>query len=140
MARQNGRDRGVTFKEGAWWTRLYLHGRERWYRCDNKTQAKALYGRLKGEQREGKLFDKQKAVSFKELAEDYHTIVDARRRRPGDDRARLSCWKAAFGEQDANTITARQIERVLAALQGEGREPATVLRYLKVLIAVFNRG
>lgn len=140
MARQNGRDRGVTFKEGAWWTRLYLHGRERWYRCDNKTQAKALYGRLKGEEREGKLFDKQKPAPFKELADDYHAIVDARRRRPGDDHARLSRWRTAFGEQDANTITARQIERVLADLQSEGRQPATVLRYLTVLKAVFNRG
>jgi integrase len=140
MARQHGRDRGVTFKDGAWWTRLYLQGRERWYRCDNKTQAKALYGRLKGEQREGKLFNKQKPVSFKELAEDYHAIVDARRRRPGDDRARLACWRTAFGDQDANTITARQIERVLGDLQREGRQPATVLRYLTVLKAVFNRG
>lgn len=140
MARQNGRDRGVTFKDGAWWTRLYLHGRERWYRCDNKTQAKALYGRLKGEQREGKLFDKQKPMPFKELADDYHAIVEARRRRRGDDRARLSRWKAAFGDQDANTITTRQIERVLAELQGEDRQPATVLRYLTVLKAVFNRG
>ncbi|HKQ34015.1 MAG TPA: site-specific integrase [Nitrospiraceae bacterium] len=140
MARMNSRDRGVTFKEGAWWTRLYLHGRERWYRCDNKTQAKALYGRLKGEQREGKLFDKQKPAPFKELADDYHAIVDARRRRSGDDHARLSRWKAVFGDQDANTITARQIERVLADLQNEGRLPATVLRYLTVLKAVFNRG
>jgi integrase len=140
MARKNGRDRGVTYKDGAWWTRLYLHGRERWYRCDNKTQAKALYGRLKAEQREGKLFDKQKSIAFKELAEDYQAIVDARRRRPGDDRARLSRWRTAFGEQDANTITARQIERVLAELQGERRQPGTVLRYLTVLKAVFNRG
>jgi integrase len=140
MARKNGRDRGVTFKDGAWWTRLSLHGRERWYRCNNKTQAKALYGQLKAEQREGKLFDKQKPVSFKELAEDYHAIVDARRRRPGDDRARLSRWRTAFGDQDANTITTRQIERVLADLQGERRQPATVLRYLTVLKAVFNRG
>jgi hypothetical protein len=99
MARTNGRDRGVTFKDGAWWTRLYLHGRERWYRCDNKTQAKAVYGRLKADQREGKLFDKQKPVSFKALAEDYHAIVEARRRRPGDDRARLARWRTAFGDR-----------------------------------------
>jgi integrase len=139
MARQGGKDRGVTFKQGAWWTRLYLYGRERWYRCDNKTQAKALYGRLKAEQREGKLFEKHKPVPFKALAMDYEAIVDARRRRPGDDRARLSRWMAAFGEQDAHTITPRQIERVLAELQHESRQPATRLRYLTVLKAVFNR-
>lgn len=140
MARKHSRDRGVTFKDGAWWTRLYLHGRERWYRCDNKTQAKALYGRLKAEQREGKLFDRHQPVPFKELADEYHAIVDARRRRPGDDHARLSRWRTAFGEQDTHTITPRQIERVLAELQSEQRQPATVLRYLTVLKAVFNRG
>ena len=31
--------------------RLYANGQEKWYRCDTKSQAKALYGRLKGEQR-----------------------------------------------------------------------------------------
>src|SRR5262245_31048314 len=97
-----------------------------------KTQAKALYGRLKAEQREGKLFEKQKPVPFKELANEYATLVDARR-RPGDDTARLQRWLAAFGEQDATTITPRQIERVLTELQAEPREPATVLRYLTVL-------
>jgi hypothetical protein len=83
MARKGGLDRGIVLKDGAWWTRLYLHGRERWYRCDNKTQAKALYGRLKAEQREGKLFEKKKSVPFKELAQEYVALVDARRRRPG---------------------------------------------------------
>jgi integrase len=140
MARKGGTDRGIVWKDGAWWTRLYLHGRERWYRCDNKTQAKALYGRLKAEQREGKLFEKKKSVPFKELAQEYVALVDARRRRPGDDQARLQRWLDAFGEQDASTITPRQIERVITHLQAEGREPATVVRYLTLLKAVFNRG
>jgi integrase len=139
MARKGGRDRGIVWKDGVWWTRLYLHGRERWYRCDNKTQAKALYGRLKTEQREGKLFEKKKSVPFKDLAQEYVALVDTRRRRPGDDTARLQRWLSAFGEQDAVTITPRQVERVLTDLQSEGREPATVLRYLTVVKAVFNR-
>lgn len=32
------------------------NGRERWFRCDTKSQAKALYGRLKADIREGKYF------------------------------------------------------------------------------------
>ena len=140
MARLGAKDRGIVFKESCWWVRLYVNGREKWYRADNKSQAKALYGRLKADQREGKYFDKPRSVPFKELAKDYQMAVDARRRRVGDDHARLARWMATFGEQDANTITARQIERVLADLQGEGRQPATLLRYLTVLKAVFNRG
>ena len=46
MARRDGKDRGITFKDGKWWVRLFVNGREKWYRAQNKTQAKALYGRL----------------------------------------------------------------------------------------------
>jgi len=45
--------------------RLYVEGRERWYRCDAKSQAKALCGRLKAEQREGRYFEKAKPVPFR---------------------------------------------------------------------------
>ncbi len=61
-------------------------------------------------------------MPFKSLAEDYRAIVEARLRRPGDDRTRLSHWRTAFGEQDANTITARQIQRVLADLQAKRQQ------------------
>ena len=59
MARSGGKDRGIVEKpkrSGIWWVRLYANGREKWYRADNKTQAKALYGRLKAEIREEKYF------------------------------------------------------------------------------------
>lgn len=58
MARPNGRDRGITQRKGreGWWVRLYIDGRERWFRCDSKSQAKALYGRLKADIREGTFF------------------------------------------------------------------------------------
>src|SRR5713226_7503711 len=139
MARKSGKDRGVVFKDGAWWVRLYVNGREKWYRADNKTQAKALYGRLKAEQREGKYFEKPKLVPFRSLLLDYIAAVDARRRRKGDDRSRAKHWLDAFGDQDAATITPRQIERVLTDLQASGREPATLVRHLTTLKAAFNR-
>ena len=58
MARKGGTDRGITQRKGrkGWWVRLYVHGRERWFRCDTKSQAKALYGRLKADIREGTFF------------------------------------------------------------------------------------
>jgi hypothetical protein len=97
--------------------RLYIDGRERWYRCDTKSQAKALYGRVKAEQREGKYFEKVKAVPFREIAEEYLKIVDSRRSRKGDDLSRMTRWARAFGDQDAATISARRIERVLASFR-----------------------
>ena len=139
MARKGCRDRGVTFKAGKWWVRIFVNSHEKWYRCDTKTQARALYGRLKAEQREGKYFVKAKAVPFTEIAREYLQTVDAGRRRKGDDSARMHRWTAAFGEQDATTITPRQIERVLRDLQAQGKQPATVVRHLAVLKATFNR-
>ncbi len=58
MARKEGKDRGILQRRGreGWWVRLYANGRQRWYRCDTKSQAKALYGRLKADIREGKFF------------------------------------------------------------------------------------
>ena len=59
MARKDGKDRGIVEKpkgSGKWWVRLFVNGRERWFRAENKSQAKALYGRLKAEIREGKYF------------------------------------------------------------------------------------
>jgi hypothetical protein len=61
MARKGGTDRGITQRKGrkGWWVRLYVHGRERWFRCDTKSQAKALYGRLKADIREGTFFPRR---------------------------------------------------------------------------------
>ena len=48
-------------------------------------------------------------------------------------------WITAFGDQDALTISPRQIERVLMNLHAEGKQPATLVRHLAVLKATFNR-
>ena len=68
MARQAGKDRGITQRKGrkGWWVRLYEHGRQRWFRCDTKSQAKALYGRLKADIREG-TFSRRNSLPEKTL-------------------------------------------------------------------------
>jgi integrase len=141
MARKGGKDRGITQRKDrtGWWVKLYVNGRRQSFKCDTKSQAAALYGRLKAEQREGKYFTKPKALPFQEIAREYMQAVDARRRRTGDDSARMHRWITAFGDQDALTISPRQIERVMMHLQAEGKQPATLVRHLAVLKATFNR-
>jgi hypothetical protein len=56
MARAGGKDRGVVFKHKAWWVRFYVNGIEKWFKADTKSQAKALYQRIKAEIREGRYF------------------------------------------------------------------------------------
>jgi integrase len=59
MARKGGKDRGIVEKpagSGHWWVRLVHQGREQWHKCDTKSQAKALYQRLRADIREEKFF------------------------------------------------------------------------------------
>jgi len=65
MARKGGKDRGLVEKpkgSGHWYVRLCAAGREKMYRCDSKSQAKALYGRLKADIREETYFPEKFAV------------------------------------------------------------------------------
>ncbi len=58
MARIGGKDRGIAQRKDrkGWWVRLYANGRQQWFKCDTKSQAKALYGRLRGEIEKGCTF------------------------------------------------------------------------------------
>jgi len=56
MARKGGKDRGLVNRRGSWWVRLVHNGRERWHKCDTKSQAKALYQRLRADIREERFF------------------------------------------------------------------------------------
>ena len=64
MARKEGKDRGITQRKGreGWWVRVYEEGRQTWRKCETKSQARTLYGKLKAEAREGKLFPKPKRI------------------------------------------------------------------------------
>lgn len=157
MARKHGKDRGIVEKpsgSGQWWCRLFVEGKERWWRCDTRSQAKALYGKLKAQAREEKLFPKEKKrdpLLLKTVAKDYEDGVDADRRRPGDDKARVQYWVDRFGKQDVERIDTQQIEQTMTALRaplaersgrlskGHRRSLETVRRYYGVLHAILEK-
>jgi len=141
MARKNSRDRGIVERpanSGKWYVRITLNGRDRLFRVGTKTEGKALYGRLKAEALAGKYFEKPKTIPFREIAQEYLDRVNSRRGKTNEDKARMDRWKTAFGNQDAKTITTRQIEREIHKLAEEGKKPGTVIRYLTVLKATLN--
>jgi integrase len=158
MARKHGKDRGVVEKpsgSGKWWVRLYEHNNERWWRCESKAQAKALYGKLKAQQRENRLFPKatpRQRIPFKEIAEAYEQALDTGRRRRGDDRAQVQFWVDQFGKQDVESVATSHIENALADLRkpltarsgrlnkGERRSYETVRAYLAILHAILEKG
>ena len=157
MARKNNKDRGVVEKpagSGKWWVRLFVEGKERRWRCDTRSQAKALYGKLKGQAREEKLFPKEKKrdpLLFKTVTTDYEEGVDTDRRRPGDDKARVQYWIDRFGKQDVESIETNQIEQAMTALRaplgersgrltkGQRRSLETVRRYYGVVHAILEK-
>lgn len=141
MARKHGKDRGILEcppKSGKWFVRMWLNGRERRIRCSTKSEAKALYGRLKSEQLSGRYFEKPKTILFRDVANDYIAKIDARRKRKGDDKSRIDRWIVELGDVNIDKIGLRHIEKVLTALAGEGYQLGTVLRFFGVVKAALN--
>lgn len=154
MARPGGRDRGVVFKDESWWVRFYHEGKEVWKKCDSKSQARSLYGKLKAQIREEQYFPKTKKRApflFETVAEDYQRSLDADRRRPGDDHARIQYWIDQLGKLGVEAITTSQIEQCLADLRapltersgrlakGTKRSLETARRYYVVLHAILEK-
>lgn len=141
MAREGGRDRGVLCLNGVWYARFYVDGKEVRERCDNKSQAKVIYGKRKAEIREGRYFPKVKTVRvlFKDLTDDYLRYAALHHKRQRDDIPRVKTWLDAFGSVPAEDVKPSQVEEVMARLKEEGMQPATIHRRLTVLKAIYNR-
>ena len=139
MARKDGKDRGVVEKpkgSNKWWVRLAVNGRERMFRATNKTQAKALYGRLKADIREGtyfpEKFKKSKAVTLR-MAMTRH-LAGSTNRSLEAEKIFGKFWIAMWGNRLLPDIAADDCRQVQAQLKAEGKwKPATINRYFAFL-------
>ena len=141
MARKDGKDRGTLELppgSGRWYARWYENGKEHKIRCLNKSEARALYNRMKSEQLSGRYFEKPKTILFRDVATDYINRIDARRKRKGADKSRIDRWIGELGDLNIDKIGPRHIEKVLSALANEGYQPGTILRYFAFLKAALN--
>ena len=121
MARKEGKDRGITQRKGreGWWVRLYANGRERWHRCDTKSQAKALYGRLKADIREGKYFP-EKFSSGKDItlrAWMNRCLEGSTNRGIENERRYGRRWSLLLGKRLITEITTEDLRRVQAKMR-----------------------
>ena len=121
MARKGGKDRGILEKpkgSGKWWVRLSVNGRERRYRCDSKSQAKILYGRLKAEIREGIYFPEQfaqtKEVTLRTWIDRY--LEGSTNRSIQSERHHGRFWKLLLGKRLLSQITTDDCRRIQAKL------------------------
>lgn len=142
MAKKGNKDRGIFERpkgSGNWYVRCHEYGKEKWVKAKNKTEARAIYLRMKAAAAEGRVSPVRRMVSFKQLAEERKQYADVHHKRKGDDNPRVQRWIDAFGNIDASSVTMSAIERVMYQMKDEGYETATINRYVVILKAIYNR-
>jgi len=119
--------RGTTFKDGKWWVRMTVHGREKWYRCANKSEARNLYDRLRAEVIEGR-HDADKYAANKQAApmllDEYVKTWLENLPAKGKKRSTVDTYRGrlnkhilpAFGASPLPDITRRNIKAWAAGL------------------------
>lgn len=150
MARKFGRDRGIVEVppgSGKWFVRLWHNGRERRYRADTKGQAKALYGRLRAEIREGRYFpEKYERTKDVTLRAWIDRCLDASTNKGKRNEKRYGrFWKHVLGRKVLSDIAPNEIRRIQARLKDkETKSPATINRHFaylrRVLMLAFKEG
>ena len=141
MARPNGKDRGVVFKQGGWWVRLYVNGREKWFRADSKSQAKTLYGRLRSEARENRYFPEKYAVSKELTLRAWIARYLEGVTSPGLRNVHRygKFWSKLLGRKLLTEITADDLRHIQAKMKQKGTRTArTINRYFGALRRILN--
>ncbi len=143
MARKNGKDRGITRRKGrdGWWVRIYHDGRQRWHKCDSKSQASALYGRLRAEIREmtyfPEKFNQQRAITLRAWIDRYLEGVTSKGLRNMHHYGRF--WSKLLGRQLLTEISSNDLRRIQAKVLEKGkRTPQTINRYFAGLRRIIN--
>ncbi len=139
MARKDGKDRGIVEKpkgSNKWWVRLFVNGRERWFRTDNKTQARALYSRLQADLREEKYFpdkfQKPKALTLRTAIARH--LAGSTNRNLVAEKIYGRFWTTLWGTRLLTDITTEDCRNHQARLKAQGMwKPATINRHFAFL-------
>ncbi len=112
--------RGVFEKvpgSGFWWIRYVdAHGKLRRERAPSKSSALSLYHKRKGEALTGRKLPetlRRPKICFRDIAEVAISDIERRYRRPADDTERLRMAIGWFGDREASSITAGDIDAKL---------------------------
>lgn len=141
MARKDRKDRGLLERpkgSGIWWVRVYIQGKERWYKVGAKSSARSFYEKLKTEEREGRLFPekyRQTNVLLITYLDNY--LSSCTKRTVREDRRFACFWNQSFPNRNLDTITPAEIEVARTRLLNGGRSLATCNRYLDFLRHIF---
>lgn len=126
MARKGGVDRGITQRKDrtGWWVRMYVNGRSRWFKCDTKSQAKALYGRLRADVREGKYFPEKfapkKDITLRAWIDRY--LEGSTNRGIENEQRYGRRWKLLLGKRLLQQICNEELRRIQAKMRAKLRK------------------
>ena len=121
MALRTSSERGTGVYSKGWWVRLYINGRARSFRCDTKSQAKALYGRLKADLREGKFFP-EKFAPTKDMtlrAWILRCLEGSTNRGIENERRYGRRWSLLLGQRLLTQITVDDLRRIQVKMRAK---------------------
>ena len=144
MARSGGKDRGIVEKpegSGVWWVRLYVDGREKWFRADNKSQARAVYARVKVEEREKRYFpekfDRTKAVTLRAWLKRCLEGITSPGLRNMHHYGKF--WSKLLGQRLLREISGEDLRHIQSRMVAKkSRSPHTINRYFAALRRFLN--
>ncbi len=130
-------------RPGEWWVRYVdAQGRLRREKAGTKSAAIALYHKRKTEALAGRKLPetlRRASVNFAEIARDALAYSKVHKRSYRDDVYRMGLLLEWFGTRPAESITAPDIERALAAAAEQyGWSPATVNRYRSLMSLTYR--
>jgi integrase len=126
---------------GKWRVRIHVGGLERMYQCDSKSQARALYGRLKADIRENIYFpEKYRAKQQLTVKQWISRCLDGSTNLDSQhEKQRTDYWADLWGGRALSTITSEDLRQHQAKMVDSGDfQPATVNRYYSALRRVLT--
>ena len=160
MARKSGHDRGVFQRKdrSGWWVQVFVNGRAKTYKCDTKSQAKAVHGRLIAEIRERRFFPEQFAPKKTDitLRAWIRRVLEGNTNRGWrNERSYGKRWSLLLGRRLLRELSTEDLRRVQSAMRakrlkrealraegkkicGKGPADSTINRHLGFLSKVLN--
>ena len=144
MARLGARDRGIVEKpkgSGKWWVRHHVNGREKWYRADNKSQARAVYARIKTEQREERYFpekfDRKNVITLRVWLKRCLEGITSPGLRNMHHYGKF--WSKLLGQRILTEISPDELRHIQGRMAAKKtRSPHTINRYFAALRRFLN--
>ena len=118
-----------------------MNGQEKWYRTDNKSQARTLYGRLKAELREERYFPEKyrpsRNIVLRAWITRYLEGITSHGLRNMHHYGRF--WSKLLGRKLLTELTADELRHIQAKMKGkQNRSTQTINRYFAALRHILN--